>query len=309
MSPVLRWQETLNCGGACNVSIDSIGRSLVHTILIFLLFGGSVGLVQPALGQRVTVRTAGQYMSGDYVFSEPTDVFAWTTGLDVSKGRFHGGTQVPFLVQSTPWVSYTGAGPIPSGGGQHGAVGGEHQGPHHGRRTAVVLPDTLSSRTSGLGDPQFRLSMDVINPGEARRLRVRVSGVLKPPLADVDAGLSTGEWDAGLGVSVSRAFIPWFVVVEGTYWWLGDMEALPLKNGVAYSLTIGQTLYDGEWGILASLTGSTSVIGDIDPPVSLNGGLSFTPGQWGLSATVGSGLTEGAADWSVGLGANVTLTE
>lgn len=254
--------------------------------------------------------TAGQYMTGDYVFLEPTDVFAWTTGLDVSKGRVHGEVQIPFLVQSTRWVSYTGAGPIPSGWGQHGTVGGGPRGPHHGpRRGVVVLPDTLSSRTSGLGDPQFGLSMDVIHPAEARKLRAPVLGVLKPPLADADAGLSTGEWDAGLGASVSRASLPWFVLLEGTYWWLGDMEALSLKDGVAYSLAIGQTLYDGKWGILALLTGSTSVVEDVDPPISINGGLSYTPEHWGMSATVGSGLTEGAADLSVGLGANVTLTE
>jgi len=275
-------------------------------LLVLALLAGGMGTARPASAQRVTVSTSGQYASGDYIFTEQTDLFAWTTGIGVSRGRLYAGASIPLIVQSTPWVSYTGGGFTPSGGPQHATVGGGRRGPQRGRRAPVALPDTGSYRRTGLGDPQLRLAVDVLRP-DPSGISVQVTGALKPPLADADAGFSTGAWDGGLGVVASRSFRGWLVIAEGTYWWLGDLEALRLRDGLTYSLAVGQMLAGGRWGLLASIAGSTRVIDDVDPPVSVNGGLSFLPGPWGVSATVSAGLSEGAADWSVGLGTHVTF--
>jgi hypothetical protein len=261
----------------------------------------------PAVAQEVTVSTGAQYALGEYIFTEETELFAWTTGLSVRQGRVEVGVSVPLLVQTQPWLSYGGIGPTPSGGPQHGVLGQGRNGPQRGRRTPIALPDTGAFRNTGLGDPLVRASYDLPVGSDTSRLRVQLTGTLKPPVADADEGFSTGAWDGGLGVALARAFAPWFLLAEGTYWRLGDLEALPLNDVFSYSVGTGRSVYRGRGGVLASFSGSTTVISGTDPPISLTGGFSYTPAPWTLSATASSGLTEGAADWTVGLGLSVTL--
>jgi hypothetical protein len=289
----------------------SIFPSPVSAGTVVLVLGLAVGFAAPprASAQQIDVSTSGQYSSGDYIFTEETDLFVWSNSVSVTEGRFRIGVSVPLVVQTTPWITYGGVGLTPSGGPQHGAVGGNGHGGggQRGRRTPIALPDTGSYRSTGVGDPQIQASYDLRVLSDTSRLRVQLMGAVKPPLADADAGFSTGAWDGGLGLSVSRTFAPWFALAEGTYWWLGDLDDLALKNGISYSVGVGRTLYRGRWGLLASISGATPLIEDVDPPASLNGGINYSTGYWGLSATFSSGLTEGAADWSVGFGATATL--
>lgn len=276
------------------------------SVLFLVGLTGGLLLVPSASAQQIAVSTSGQYSSGDYIFTETTDLFVWSNGVSVTQGRVRIEVTVPLVVQTTPWISYGGIGPTPSGGPQHGAVGG-HGGGQRGRRTPIALPDTGSYRTTGVGDPQIQASYALRSLSDTSRLRVQLLGAVKPPLADADDGFSTGAWDGGLGLSVSRTFVPWFALAEGTFWWLGDLDDLALKNGLSYSVGVGRTLLNGRWGVLASVTGTTAIIDDVDPPAALNGGISYSTGSWGLSATVSSGLTEGAADWSAGIGATAIL--
>jgi hypothetical protein len=278
---------------------------------VLLVFGlGGLVVLPCTSAQQIDVGTSGQYSSGDYIFTAKTDLFVWSNSVSVTEGRFRIGVSVPLVVQTTPWITYGGIGPTPSGGPQSGAVGGNAGrggGGQQGRRTPIALPDTGSYRATGVGDPKIQASYDLQVLSDTSRLRVQLMGAVKPPLADADAGFSTGAWDGGLGLSVSRAFVPWFALAEGTYWWLGDLDDLALKNGLSYSVGVGRMLYGGRWGVLASISGATTIIEDVDPPASLNGGINYSTSVWGLSATVSSGLSEGAADWSVGMGATATL--
>ena len=291
----------------------SFFSSPVSASTVVLVLGLAVGFAAPpqAFAQQIDVSTSGQYSSGDYIFTEETDLFVWSNSVSVTEARFRIGVSVPLVVQTTPWITYGGIGLTPSGGPQHGTVGGNGHGGggQRGRRTPIALPDTGSYRSTGVGDPQIQASYDLRVLSDTSRFQVQVTGTVKPPLADADAGFSTGAWDGGLGLSVSRAFAPWFVLAEGTYWWLGDLDDLALKNGISYSVGVGRTLYRGRWGLLASISGATPIIEDVDPPASLNGGINYSTGYWGLSATFSSGLTEGAADWSVGVGATATLSK
>lgn len=277
------------------------------TALLLLGLASGLAVPPPVSAQRIVASTSGQYSSGDYIFTETTDLFVWSNSVSVSDGRFQIGVSVPLIVQTTPWITYGGIGPTPSGGPRHSAVGGNRHGAQRGRRTPIALPDTNTSPTTGVGDPQIRVSFDLRSQADTAHTRVQLLGAVKPPLADADAGFSTGAWDGGLGLSISRAFAPWFALVEGTYWWMGDLDELGLKNSVSYSVGVGRTVYRGRWGLLASVSGATAIIEDVTPPAALNGGINYSTGYWGLSATVSSGLTEGAADWSVGIGAMATL--
>lgn len=286
----------------------AIGNLPGPVLLLFVLVGGIAGLPSLSLAQQVTVSTSGQYTSGEYFFTESTDVFSWTTGLSVTQGRMRLGLSIPLLVQTNPWISYTGAGPTPSGGPLHQTVGRERRGEtRRNRRLPVALSDTVGYRTTGWGDPQFRALVNLTHP-DSLGLSVQVTTALKPPLADVEEGFGTGAWDAGVGLSVSHSILPWFVMADATYWWLGDLDGLPLNENLAYSAGIGWITDDGQWGLLASLSGSTTIIDNVDPPLSLSGGISYSPsGKWGVNTTVSSGLSEGAADWSFGAGVHATL--
>ena len=282
--------------------------AFLSPVLLILGLAASLAVSPRASAQQIDVSTSGQYSSGDYIFTEKTDLFVWSNTVSLTEGRFRLGISVPLVVQTTPWITYGGIGATPSGGPQHGAVGGNgHGGRQRGRRTPIALPDTGSYRTTGVADPQIQASYVLRVLPDTSRLRVQLTGAVKPPLADTDAGFSTGAWDGGLGLSVSRAFAPWFVLAEGTYWWLGDLDELALKESISYSVGVGRTLYGGRWGVLASISGATPIIEDVDPPATINGGINYSTGVWGLSATFSSGLSEGAADWSAGIGATATL--
>ena len=279
----------------------------MNRVLVILAFlaAGILAVGQP-LRAQITVSTSGQYSSGDYIFAEDTQVFGWTNSLTVRSGRIRLGVSVPFVVQSDPWITYTGAGMTPSGGPRYSRLVRDRRGQHGGRRVPIALPDSISGPTTGLGDPQFSAAIDLISRTPAD-MGAEVTVAVKPPIADADGGFSTGSWDGGVGLRLSRSFMPWFILAEGTYWWLGDLDDVPLNDGIAYSVAVGQTLFDGRWGVLGSLNGSTTVIDGVDAPLSINGGLSYMPGQWAVNATAGSGLTEGAANWSFGIGASFTF--
>lgn len=151
-------------------------------------------------------------MSGTYVFPEETNAFAWITEGSLAIGRTELGVSIPYVRQSTPWVSHTGAGATPSLGPRRG------DGPSPGRGRRRPLPvDTSTAQITGVGDPQIRLSLQALAP-ETPGLRVDLTGYLKPPLADPDAGIGTGAWDGGVGLNLLRPFPPFFLSGEVACW-------------------------------------------------------------------------------------------
>ena len=154
---------------------------LTGLLLLLLSFPIGLALPSPASAQQVVVQTSGQYSSGEYIFTEKTDLFVWSTGVSVTGGRFQIGIGVPLVVQTTPWITYGGIGPTPSGGPQHGAVGGNRRGAQRGRRTPIALPDTGSYRSTGVGDPQIRASYDLRAASDTSRFRVQLVGPSSRP--------------------------------------------------------------------------------------------------------------------------------
>jgi len=72
--------------------------------------------------------------------------------------------------------------------------------------------------------------------------------------------------------------------------------------------TTGKSFKDGEWLVSASFFGSTKMIDDFDPPVSLNIGLGhFISSRVSFSGSVSFGLTESSPDFSAGAGWGIRL--
>ena len=272
--------------------------------------------VGPALGQNVHYAGSMQYTTGNYIFAERTHSVYIANGLDVSQGRVQASMSLPVIYQTSPWVSYSVVGGVPSGGPQHGTVGGSGSGPAGGQGSGrrrgsdpIVLPDTATYADVGIGDPSLRADL-VLRRGLNGGPGIRLAGSAKAPIADVDRGFGTGAWDGALGLALSQRIQSWFLFGEAMHWWMGDMDDLALNNSIAYSVSLGRSLRNGHVGLLASLAGYTDAIVDgTDPPLQTAFGISyaFHDGQYSLNASAAFGLTESTPDVSVGLGWRVAL--
>lgn len=272
----------------------------------------------PALGQAVHYNGSVQYATGNYIFAERTHSVYLANGIDVSRGRLQVSASWPIIYQTSPWVSYSVVGGVPSGGPQQGAVdggagnGSGSDGHGMGRRRGsdpIVLPDTATYADVGIGDPSLRADLTLrrgLNGGPG----IRLTGSIKTPVADVDRGFGTGAWDGALGLSLSQRLQNWFLFGEAMYWWMGDMDALALGNSIAYSVSLGRSLRGGRLGLLASVTGYTAaIVEDTAPPLqtALGVSYSFGGGQYGLNASAAFGLSESTPDAAFGLGWRVGL--
>lgn len=317
-------------------------RTLVPTLAL-----GAVLLAPAAAaGQEVSYSGSLQVSTGEYYFAERTSTAYLMTGLSVDVDRVRFSVDLPVIWQSTPWVSYVPGGGVPTGGTQDGETrdglgqrdrdtdgtgGGDGGGTGPGGRASaaaarsagasagpgvrtatvrdgrVVLQDTTQYEDVGVGDPSFRAEVDLL-PAGAGVWSVALGGQVKAPLADPEQGFGSGGWDAGVNLSVARRFGPSFVFGDLGYWALGDMEDLELKNPVAYAAGVGHTAGDGKVGLLASVSGYSTIVEGTDPPVEVGGGLTyFVAPRRSLSLNVSFGLTESspdvglAAGWRLGL--------
>jgi len=252
-------------------------------------------------GREITYTGSLQFSTGDYIFTERTGSFYLFSGLGVSAGPLDVSANIPLIVQSTPWVSYSGTGMIPSGGKQYSEVGQRKRGKR------IALPDTIESEDIGLGDPLLRLDVELLKAGKTIP-SVRLAAQVKAPLTDVDQGFGTGEWDYGGGLSIAKTLAGNFVFVEATYWFLGDLPELELKDPITYSFGLGRPLANSKFSALASFSGSTEILDDVDPPAQVGIALTYQlDSRRSLSGSLMFGVRESSPDFSVVFGWRIGL--
>ncbi|SMO78620.1 hypothetical protein [Fodinibius sediminis] len=278
-----------------------------------------------------------QFSTGSYFFDESTASFSFSNGFGIAGENLSVSFSVPFIVQNSPWISYGGAGYIPTGGPEHkvvrdssgrgpgpggnggkdgdgsGGGGGKHimnaTGSDIGYQaesgTDVVLPDTSSYTQSSFGDPTLYANLKLYS-SLSGATAIRLNSALKFPLADPSSGFGTGEWDYGIGVSASRSISSYYFMANIMKWWFGDLPDLELQNPLTYSFGIGRSLGGGSWLINGTFTGYTEVIDTYDPPRNLNLGIGYFASQHvSLNSTLSWGLSESSSDFSMGLGWNI----
>jgi hypothetical protein len=252
-------------------------------------------------GWCITYSGSAQLATGDYIFSDRTTSFALYNGLTLSTGPLRVSAGIPVLYQSTPWVSYSAVGMIPSGGGEGSQVGGRK----HGGK--IALPDTVTYDEIAVGDPTLLAAMEVWRQGEVLPALHLTAG-LKAPLADVEGGFGTGEWDYGVGLSLTRSFGTILLFTDLTYWVLGDLDDLELLDPVSYSIALGYPLASGRYSLLFSLSGYSRIFAGVDPPMQAGFAVShLLDSGASLSANINVGLTESAPDFAFSLGWQVGL--
>ncbi len=236
------------------------------------------------------------FSTGDYLFTEPTSSFYLSNGLVLNTGRFTLSAEIPVVLQTTPWLSYSAIGYIPSGGDQNRMI---KKGIHQGK---ITLPETSNYDQIGLGDPTVFLSYVLFQEGISTP-SLSVTGNLKIPIAAVDHGFGTGEWDYGFGGSVGKTFTTTMVMLDASYWIIGDMPDLELKDTFLYSLSVGRLYRHGRVGVMGSFSGSSRTIEGTDPPLQIGLGVNHNtrPGQ-AVTLSVMIGLTQTAPDFALAFG-------
>lgn len=260
-----------------------------------LFVTGSGG--RAARAQQVAYAGAVQLATGSYVFRERTNSLAIVSGLDFATPRIRLWTNVPIIVQNTPWVSFTGTGMVPSGGTESAMMGRQSSTGGMMRRGGMMMPDTGAYVTAGVGDPTAGLSVEALRESE-RRPSVRVTLGAKGPVASPAHGFGTGAWDYGLGLSASKLVGRTYVLADAAYWVMGDLPELELKNAVAYGGALGRPLTaDGRVAGLVSFSGFTSLVSSLPAPRQLGVGVNYQfASRRSIGATASFGLSAGAPD-------------
>jgi len=268
-----------------------------------------------AWAQRVTYSGSLQYATGSYFFTESTKSIYFSNGLGISGDAGRISMNIPFVIQNSPWISYSPGGGIPTGGSQHGQVGSGgsnssammQQDTMRQRRHRVEMPDPGSYRQAGFSDPSLYGSLYLYN-APLGYTSVSLNTSLKIPLANPETGFGTGAWDAGGGISVFQRIRSFFLSGDVMYWYMGDMDELDLKNPITVSVGVARTFRDGKWMASTSFFGSTGIVEDFDPPMSLGAGLGyFISSRTSLNSTITFGLSESSPDVSFGIGWSVRL--
>lgn len=265
----------------------------------------------PAVAQTVNYSGSTQFSTGSYYFEESTNSFYFSNGLSVQTGIMTMSFTIPYVFQSTPWVSYTEFGAIPTGGTQQGEVKqtGRQGGHGSGRRNeTIALTDTTSYNQSGFSDPTIAASFTILSD-RYHRVIISLNSQVKIPVASPSKGFGTGAWDAGIGASFSKGiFYNLMVFANSMYWNLGDMDELELKNALSYGAGVGLFLRGGNVMFSGSLSGITKIADEFDAPVSLNFGTGVNVHERiYLNANFSTGLSEASPDFSFGFGWAIRL--
>jgi hypothetical protein len=158
-----------------------------------------------------------------------------------------------------------------------------------------------------VGDALLQAGID-LHRGLGAVRGLSVSALAKAPLADAESGVGTGEWDYGAGLSLELGAGRTFLLADASYWVVGDLPDLPLRNTLWYAASVGRSLGTGAWSVLGSVTGGTAIIESAEPPLSVGVGLGYTPESTrSFNMGVSFGLTESSPDVSSYVGWRIPL--
>ncbi len=277
-------------------------------------------LAAPGLNaQQLSYSGSLSYSGGSYIFDTRSDTWVLSSGLRLRAGPVSVSASAPFLIRNGGLVTTVVDGvTLPTGGSEAGTVAGRGSGETIGTRgsgrqegqQSTEPVDTIafdSGFSADFGDPFVTVEGEVWSGfGAVRSVSLTVG--TKAPLADVESGLSSGEWDVGVGGSVVLGLGRALLLANASYWWIGDMPELELRDGVSYALGVSTPVFSGRGSLMGMVSGLSKLIETMEPPVTLTASLGGSVGSRSLvSATAGVGLTESASDVYVALGWSIRL--
>ena len=284
-------------------------------------------LVPGAAAQTLRYTGSASYSGGSYIFDRRSDTYALGTGATLTFGAVTFSANLPLLVYNGGLVTTVTEGvPLPTGGTQSGAVRdrqpgstigtkGKGKGSGMGPGATMTMDEPLADTTlefdesfaASFADPVVGGSAEV-HSGTGRIRSVTITASAKIPVADVSTGISSGQWDVGVGASVIVSAGSVLLLADAAYWWIGDMPDLPLDDGVSYAFGASLPVRSGAYLITAMVSGLSQTIDTMDPPVSAAGSVSRLLGSRTFgTVSLGLGLTEAAPDFFASLGWSVRV--
>jgi len=252
-----------------------------------------------------------QYATGDFIFTQRTWSAYLSNGVSWSEGRVRASASIPLVMQPAGWLQYSGAGiMVPTGGmaGSAGASTGNGSGVGSGMHGGTMTPSSgMPFSGVGIGDPVGRIDVALTQPG-AEHAVVSLVGAVKAPLANVNRGFGTGEWDVGAGLSSAVKVAGISVFAEAVYWRLGNPPGASLRNAVAYALSVGRSFPRSRWSVIGTVSGASSLWTGLEAPVQAGMGVGYLlESGSSVFATAAAGLTRTAPAISTGLGWRIPL--
>ncbi len=296
--------------------------NIICYVGVLLVLSGVLG-VGRVFGQKVYYFGSAQYTTGTYFFERSTNSFYLSNGFRITESGISISLNVPYMLQNTPWISYSGVGYIPTGGPQSGTVSNAGKGRGKGSQgqmstmasttstkvaeKAVPLEDTVSYNKFGFSDPNVYLSVR-LTPGTLTTTSLYLNAGTKIPLANPETGFGTGAWDFGAGLSATQRFGTFFITADAMYWHLGDMPDLNFKDPLSFALGLGKSFQNSKWLISSIFTGYTRIMDGYDPPMSLGIGIGhFLTKNIALNANISFGFSESSSDVGGGIGWSIRL--
>lgn len=235
----------------------------------------------PALAEdpRWVFSTSINYARGDYGTDEDTTIVYVPFTSGVVWDRLDVRLTVPYLRLTSETVSVTGGGV---------AV----------RRDRAGQAET----EAGVGDLLLRGSYILLEEQEVLP-EIAPYVKIKFPTADEDRGLGTGEFDETLGLDFAKTFPErWTGYLTLAYTFIGSPAGADLRDSFGWSIGAAYTV-TRPLSVFAFLDGATAISPGQDDPVGLRFGAEYRLTRvMKLTGSLGVGLTQGEADYSLSAG-------
>jgi hypothetical protein len=158
---------------------------------------------------------------------------------------------------------------------------------------------------SGLGDVLLRgrymfLQESGLMPS------VAVSARIKVPTADRDKGLGTGEWDEGVGLTLTKSLIDkWISFADAGYTFIGKPPGADLRNQWWYDIGLGYSLLPDVLISVYYEEARALVMGFQNPKDVLTSLTWAATSTLRLTTSFEAGLSDGAPQYGINGGINL----
>lgn len=248
----------------------------------------------------VSVSLGVEFASGKYGANITTDtvymplIVTWfpTARLDV-------GVEIPFVYQSSSLVT-TDIFRTSQVNGTAKIVARRNGSGMGGNHSAALSNGAAEPSTSGMGDIILRIGYVALAEGR-RAPRIRPSLFVKFPTASERDGLGTGEFDAGVGMEVSKWFDDLIVTAEAFFNYQGKAAGLGLKNYASYTVGAGYQLTD-RFRPLLLVKGASEPAEDATDLLELRAkGIYEITRKSGIEMYAAKGMTDSSPDYGGGI--------
>lgn len=231
-----------------------------------------------------------RYAYGNYIYTTTTRSYYFLSYLRYRTERYRLSLGLPVIGQNSSLIAYGGGGMMP----RSRALSNDGMGQNHDGRMGSASESNVNKFDFAFGDLFLNGEYTLLNEDELMP-KVALTGQLKMPTGSTSTGVSTGAWDYGLGLSLSKSESHRYAVLEVGYYWIGDAPTTDYQNALSYGVGYGHRFNSDKYGFLLYLSGYSKILQDFEAPgqfsfitnyrmnsgVTLNGGFNY-----GLSNTV-----------------------